>query len=486
VKPSEIKLNIRNDLFEKLGGIQGVISVTIVGSFVNQEDLSGISDIDTIVICSSLDKKLFDACLNAVENIDLRKCGLGNYSLKINPTFGPLKFDDPTLAVVHLMVYGVSGHRKHVIASPFTCFDWERSEARVGPSLKQIFPVGQLQFRDFMEVRRSLENYFDDLEHNVISYREYDFTARKVTEIKKNKPLDERHRGEYAYHIVRNLVANYLKLCNNRNDSFSNNEIKAEIKRLFSEKGEDHTNKFDMISAIKSQRVDSFPEDTVTWTKNFLTGFQQCIKAEWSDAIPIHFIRHYQTKLNNGTYLGQGRDPGIDKSISSYPKYDPVYKVYSSPMRRCMETAAEVYKEIEIEKDDRLLEFDYGCAEGLQYDELVQQYPEISAGWKKGEDPHFPAGENTTDVFGRLTSFLEDLTKVIDNHQPRSISIFTHNGVLRCLLGDAFGLVKKDWYKLVIPHGVPLEFLFRQNRFYPNISRSLWAEILQNIGYSAS
>ena len=80
MKPSAVKLSIQQSLFEKLGKIDRVISITIVGSFINQEDLSGISDIDTIVICSSLDKKLFDACLNAVENIDLRKYGLGNYS----------------------------------------------------------------------------------------------------------------------------------------------------------------------------------------------------------------------------------------------------------------------------------------------------------------------------------------------------------------------------------------------------------------------
>ena len=152
--------------------------------------------------------------------------GLDNYTLKINPTFGPLKFDKPNLAVIHLMIYDIYNHRRHVLASPFTCFDWERSATVVGPSLKKIFPVGMLQFRDFMEVRRSMENYIVDLANNVISYREYDFEGDDVVEIKKNKELDERHQGEYAYHIVRNLVANYLKLCNNKNDSYSNNQIK--------------------------------------------------------------------------------------------------------------------------------------------------------------------------------------------------------------------------------------------------------------------
>ena len=58
----EIKQNLQNILFEKLYSQQDILSVTIVGSFVDQEDLSGISDIDTIVICKSLNKKLFNDC----------------------------------------------------------------------------------------------------------------------------------------------------------------------------------------------------------------------------------------------------------------------------------------------------------------------------------------------------------------------------------------------------------------------------------------
>jgi ribonuclease H / adenosylcobalamin/alpha-ribazole phosphatase len=486
MKPSKIKQNIQQALFEKLGGIDTVISVTIVGSFINHEDLTGISDIDTIVICNSLDKKLFDDCLNAARNLDLDMCGLDNYTLKINHSFGPLKFDKPNLAVLHLMIYDINSHRRHVLASPFTCFDWEKSEIRVGPSLKEIFPAGKLQFRDFTEVRRSLENYIDDLENKVISYREYDFKVDEVVEIKKNKPLDKRHQGEYSYHIVRNIIANYLKLFNNKNESYSNNEIRTEIKRLFYESGDAHIKMFDMISKIKHQREDSFPEHTMKWVKTFLIDFQQKISMEWSEAVPVHFLRHYKTNLNNGSYLGQGRDPDIDKSITAYPRYEPTTMVYSSPMRRCLKTAAEIWKDSKIMTDDRLLEFDYGRAEAMHYDQLVTQYPEISTGWQKGEDPCFPEGENTADVFGRLTSFLDDLSNVIDNQHPDSISIVTHNGLLRCLLGNAFGLDQKDWYKLVISHGVQLDFLYWRNCFYPNIPRQLWGDILQNIGYLES
>ena len=483
---AQIKKNIKQALFDKLGCIQGVISVTLVGSFVNQRDLSGISDIDTIVVCKSLDKKLFDTCMSAVNNIDLEKCGLSNYTLKINSTFGPLKFDKPNLAVIHLMIYDINAHKHHVLASPFTCFDWERSKTFYGHKLKDIFPVGILQFRDFMEVRRSLNNYFDDLYNNVISYREYNFDGADVIEIKKNTALDERHRGEYPYHIVRNLIANYLKLCNNNNNPYSNDQIKAEIGRLFQQEGGIHSNKFNTISKMKLRRIVSFPQETSKWVKVFLKDFQKNITEEWSDSIPIYFIRHFKTNLNDGTYLGQGRSPSIDTASNLEKINEPASKLYSSPMRRCVETAKTLFHEMKIVTDDRLLEFNYGKAEGLSYKQLVSKYPKISTGWKNGEDPRFPKGENTYDVYGRITSFLDDLAQNIKNTQSGPICIVTHNGVLRCIIGKAFGLNLNEWYKLVIPHGIKLEFLYWQNRFYPNISRTLWFKIFQNIGYTES
>ena len=484
MKIEKIKEKIRQKLFQTLGKINGVVSVTLVGSFVDKEDLTGISDIDTVVICKSLDKKLFYSCLNSVENIDLKNCGLSDYSLKINPTFGPLKFDRSNLVVIHLMVYDIDAHRRHVLASPFTCFDWERTKTVVGPSLKEIFPVGMLQYRDFIEARRSLNNYLDDLSNSVISYREYDFDGGDLVEIKKNKTLDKLHQGEYVYHIVRNLIANYLKLSNNKNEFYSNKQIKEGILKLFPESGHMHAKTFDAIAKIKTQRADNYPLDTVEWANFFLKEFEQNLILEWSDSIHISFIRHFKTNLNDRSYLGQGRDPDIDTTKDCGLINASITKLFSSPLRRCVQSAKIIFQDMQIVTDDRLLEFDYGEAEGLSYKQLVMEYPEIAVAWKNSEDPKFPDGENTNDVNDRLNSFLDDLSCSINNNPNESIGIVTHNGILRCLIGNAFGLDMKEWYKLVIPHGIQLEFLFCKNRFYSNISRNLSANILQNIGYS--
>ena len=288
------------------------------------------------------------------------------------------------------------------------------------------------------------------------------------------------------HHIVRNLIINYLKLCNQSNGYFKMSEIRSEINRLLPKSGNSHIKFFDTISRVKSQRAHNFPKNTGKWTKEFLVEFQRKITMEWSDAIPIHFVRHFKTNLNDGTYLGQGRDPDID----TFPDFNMINgtftKLYSSPLRRCIQSANVIAKSMKIMKDDRLLEFDYGKAEGLSYDHLANKYPDVTNGWKNGEDPKFPGGENTEDVSMRLKSFMFSLSQSINKKQSGPILIVTHNGVLRCLLGKAFGLNLNDWYKLAIPHGIPLEFFYWRNRFFPNISRKLLGDIFQKIGSTFS
>ena len=44
-------------------------------------------------------------------------------------------------------------------------------------------------------------------------------------------------------------------------------------------------------------------------------------------------------------------------------------------MARCIQSANIIYKNSDLIHDNRLLEFDYGDAEGLKYEDLINQFP---------------------------------------------------------------------------------------------------------------
>ena len=156
-----------------------VVSASIVGSYSENKDIKKIGDIDVVVICKKLTKKVF---LKILKRVKKKKFKINTL---INSTFGPMKISNETSLPIHLMIYDLESHKNHVLKSPFTCFDWERSKIYRGKSLKDIFSVKQLHLSDFYEARRNSGEYMKDIKKNRISIRQYKFQDNKVIEKKK-------------------------------------------------------------------------------------------------------------------------------------------------------------------------------------------------------------------------------------------------------------------------------------------------------------
>jgi broad specificity phosphatase PhoE len=466
---------ISNKLLSCLMDIEGVISVSIVGSFCDKDNLSCISDIDTIVICNHLTKEIYDRCLQTFQRLHGRDIGIPERSIYVNPTFGPLKYDNDDLIVIHLMIYDVQGHRRHVLESPFTCYDWERSQIVAGPSLKQIYPVLKLQPRDFIRARRGLTDYLNDLEKKVISFRRYYFHRNSVQEVLDYKRLDSRHQGEYAFHIAKNLVVNYLKMILQDNILFSTEELYEYWKRYLPDCAY-FIPFFKDLYSIKCERRSEFPHETITKVKVFVLRFEQQFKKFWYNCSKLKFIRHGPTHLNDGSYLGISRDPELLDNVEIPCLDDFVSRFFCSPLKRAKQTAQIMASGATITEDDLLAEIDYGRAEGLTYPEMQKQFPEIIEGWNRGDDVCFPGGENTDAVYKRLQSFLDE--HKMDNNVSL---IVTHNVVLRCLTGSLYGINQEQWHKLEIPHLEVMDVVCKDGRVYPNYNTKAKAAITDSL-----
>ena len=133
--------------------------------------------------------------------------------------------------------------------------------------LKDVFPVGRLQPRDFLEARRGLENYLEDLRNGTISIRDYEFGKNGVSEVRRTHPLDERHRGEFAFHIVRYLMLNSMKLKYGENRLYPILELEKGMDELLGEVSQKHLDNFRHLTRLKEQRSMAFPE----WTATIIT-----------------------------------------------------------------------------------------------------------------------------------------------------------------------------------------------------------------------
>jgi len=466
---NKLRKAIINKIVIELKKKKEIKSLTFVGSFIDKKNYDTINDIDLIVVTKKLNKDIFNSYVKIINKVNPNKLGINRDKLKINSSFGPLKFNNSkNEIVIHLMIYDVSGHIEHVIKSPFTVFDWERSTYFKLGRLKDIFPTGTLQLRDFIESRRGTENYLNDLGDKKISYRKYQFNGKTYFTKKLNQELVDRDKFEYTYHIVRNLILNYIKFKKQNNSlvifSKNNKEIKDKLGVKFFDKNIKKINLLiDCKNKIRTKKNSYFDK----WIISFVKDFQKIINKDYKNSKKIFFYRHAKTILNDGTFLGQKLNPDIlpSKKSNKKIKYDIIF---TSPLKRSIQTIDLIAKKQKYFTEKNLLEIDYGKAEGLNFNELKRKFPKITNMWQKGKDTSFPKGESHDDVNLRKKKFINKIKKISFRHS----CVITHNVFIRCLIGESFAIDQKNWFKINIPHLLPLEFIVLDNRLYPNISRS--------------
>lgn len=460
-------------ILKSLNKNKNSLSVTLTGSYSEHFDPLKAGDIDIIIICKKLNKKFFNKCISIIKKNKQKYFG-DKYELIINSSFGPIKFYKKNTIVFHLMIYDLKSHINHTINSPFTCYDWERSNVYVGKSLKELSPVYNLQLRDFSEARRSTQEYLKDLSKNRISYREYDFKSRKIKLIKKYFKIDQLNKRDFIYHIIKFLLINYIKYESQRNLKISRKEIQKKFLEIVKNKFD--LSEFNKLILLKTKKEDTSIQEPKKLAIRFLNKFDQYIKKQ--KAINnIYFSRHKKTNVKKNIFLGQKLNPNIvekkNKNEFIKIKFD---RCFSSPSSRCIETAKIGAGNKKIITNNLLKEIDYGEAEGLNLKELNQKYPEIIKSWKKGLDPRFPSGESLSDVEKRLKKFIKKKI-IIKNY---NYLVFTHNVVLRCLIGSIYKINKKEWYKININYFDLLELKSINGRLISNIDRKKYLNIFKN------
>ena len=156
----------------------------------------------------------------------------------------------------------------------------------------------------------------------------------------------------------------------------------------------------------------------------------------------LYIIRHGQTEMNSRHVL-QGRsdfalnEAGFAQAKEAAERLRGVRfdRVYSSPLRRAVQTAEQIAPGAEILLDERLIEMDYGPYEGM---DLRSPPPEIMAFFRDFAHNPAPEGmEQLSDVVARAGRFLADVEKEGD------ILVSTHaiamKGLLEYLMPDSRG-----------------------------------------------
>lgn len=127
---------------------------------------------------------------------------------------------------------------------------------------------------------------------------------------------------------------------------------------------------------------------------------------------------------------------------------------FCSPLKRTQETS-EILRSIiatpnlsalpEVQLDERLVELDFGEWEGLTWNEVHENMPDLLSNW--GEDwvnRSPPNGETFNEQNARCQSWLNDWLENVNDTSGASAMVVAHGGTIRALVCQCLGWDLRD------------------------------------------
>lgn len=168
----------------------------------------------------------------------------------------------------------------------------------------------------------------------------------------------------------------------------------------------------------------------------------------------IILIRHGQTDWNlkkrycgfSDINLNERGKKQADK-LSKILNKEKIHRVYSSDMKRTVQSAKIVLKNTSIEKIRGFREINFGIFEGLTYKEAMDKYSEIYTKWIANPlNFIIPKGESLNCLAKRVRKAWK---KLISKNSRKTIAIFSHAGPIRIILCDLLKLdLRREFWKL--------------------------------------
>jgi broad specificity phosphatase PhoE len=129
-------------------------------------------------------------------------------------------------------------------------------------------------------------------------------------------------------------------------------------------------------------------------------------------------------------------------------KAEHVAAIYSSPLKRALETAGIIAKQLNISAQplEGLIDIDFGNWQGLSPEEAAKQDSQLYRKWL--EHPHevrFPKGESLDVVRERVLAAVDELAA---RHKDQTVILVSHKVVCQVLMCAMLGLDNSHFWQV--------------------------------------
>ena len=180
----------------------------------------------------------------------------------------------------------------------------------------------------------------------------------------------------------------------------------------------------------------------------------------------FYLLRHGETEWNAANRICGRSDVPLSeagrrqaKRLAERLKPISFEALYSSPLKRAIETARFISERIGLEPvvDDRLVELDYGQWEGKTLEEIRKNDPKTLRAWEA--DPGRvapPGGESGLEVQQRIVPFLDSLAA---KHRKGQVAAVFHKTVCRLAICHVLGMPPSDYRRRLVMENAALSIV---------------------------
>lgn len=172
-------------------------------------------------------------------------------------------------------------------------------------------------------------------------------------------------------------------------------------------------------------------------------------------------VRHGQTEWNVGAERFRGRidialnEMGLAQAQAVAERLAalPLAAIYSSPLRRAVETAEPTARKsgVTVQTLEGLIDISYGRWEGHSHAEVAELYPDLYHQWR--HSPHLvtcPDGESLDEVRSRALAAVKEMAR---SHEGHTILIVAHQVVNKVLVCAMLGLNNSRFWHIQQDNG---------------------------------
>ncbi len=166
-------------------------------------------------------------------------------------------------------------------------------------------------------------------------------------------------------------------------------------------------------------------------------------------------VRHGETAMNSAQRYWGKTDVALGplglKQAEKLRERLAIEKIgcaYSSEMKRALVTARTIVESrgIEVTGCPELREIDFGKIEGLNFDEIHAQFPEVARMWReRSPQLNYPGGESLAEFDARIAQFR---TRLYRHSENDVVLIVAHSAVLRTLICQVLDLEMRNRWNL--------------------------------------